>query len=354
MSDKFTEYKDKFGNNIRRKCTSGWKRGKPLTISCECCNIEVLIPYAERKKRKYCSKACQIKSVRPKGHKLKNKSLCKICNKEFEHYGERILCSRECTAKYMSQMRLGESNPAWCDSNKINKGTCERCGTTFEYTRANLHIGQVRKFCSLACSRGYDLKSLPRQEYSRQASYPKAFRKIKPEILERDGHKCQMCESTDHLCVHHINYEKSNCDKSNLITLCQKCHNLTNFNRGFWEQLFTGLNTGSKIVKKGWGLEIHIVNSNNYCLKYLIFFKERTFSFHEHILKQELWLCTWGKFEAYIEDDKDKDYFIFKQGDKIEIKPTVKHQLRALTNCIIMEVSTKDYPEDSIKIEKAD
>ena len=45
---------------------------------------------------------------------------------------------------------------------------------------------------------------------------------------------------------------------------------------------------------------------------------------------------------------------LFKEGDKVEIKPGVEHQLRALTNSIITEVSTTDYPEDSIRIEKGD
>jgi mannose-6-phosphate isomerase-like protein (cupin superfamily) len=114
------------------------------------------------------------------------------------------------------------------------------------------------------------------------------------------------------------------------------------------------LNSKSKIVKKGWGLEIHFVNHNQYCLKYLIFFKGKKFSLHKHSIKKELWYCSWGKFECYIKNQEFEDYFIFKQGDKIEILPGIEHQLQALTNCIITEVSTTDYPEDSIRIEKGD
>ena len=40
--------------------------------------------------------------------------------------------------------------------------------------------------------------------------------------------------------------------------------------------------------------------------------------------------------------------------DKIEIKPNMEHQLMALSNSIIVEVSTTDFPEDSIRIEKGD
>lgn len=53
-------------------------------------------------------------------------------------------------------------------------------------------------------------------------------RKLKREILERDNHKC-----TDPLCkkgsirlvVHHIDGNKQNNEKNNLITLCSQCHN---------------------------------------------------------------------------------------------------------------------------------
>jgi hypothetical protein len=41
-------------------------------------------------------------------------------------------------------------------------------------------------------------------------------------------------------------------------------------------------------------------------------------------------------------------------GDKLEIKPNLEHQLMALSNSIIVEVSTTDFPEDSIRIEKGD
>lgn len=57
---------------------------------------------------------------------------------------------------------------------------------------------------------------------------------LRRSIRKRNLYICQMCgcrqgkKSHD---VHHIDYIKSNCDPSNLITLCHKCHCETS-NRG--------------------------------------------------------------------------------------------------------------------------
>lgn len=38
--------------------------------------------------------------------------------------------------------------------------------------------------------------------------------------------------------VHHIDYNKLNCNPNNLITLCKSCHMKTNFNREYWLDYF--------------------------------------------------------------------------------------------------------------------
>ena len=70
---------------------------------------------------------------------------------------------------------------------------------------------------------------------------------LKQEIRLRDNHKCQLCsmENDEHLLlyncslpVHHIDYDKSNPSKSNLITLCIQCHMRTNYDRLQWQSYF--------------------------------------------------------------------------------------------------------------------
>jgi hypothetical protein len=62
---------------------------------------------------------------------------------------------------------------------------------------------------------------------------------LKRAIRERDNYICQKCSQYGNI-VHHIDYNKKNCNPNNLITLCQKCHNKTNFNRNYWIGIFKG------------------------------------------------------------------------------------------------------------------
>lgn len=67
--------------------------------------------------------------------------------------------------------------------------------------------------------------------------YPFEFNnKLKKEIKERDNYNCNICnKKTQKLAIHHIDYDKSNIDRSNLISLCYKCHPITNYNRDKWK-----------------------------------------------------------------------------------------------------------------------
>lgn len=345
-------------------------RGNPYyTITCKYCGKEFEVKYAERS-REFCCKSCQTKGSDRVS--IKGKSSCLVCGKEFNHYGAHIVCGRKCFAKYMSDVRWGENNPNWIPREDMEKSKCPTCGKIFSYGRANLHKGQKRYFCSLKCCRTFGANKYKKvenkegliinsKEYDNfieydSNPYPSNWTdELKDKIKTRDGHCCQLCGVKEDLEVHHVDYIKDNCEDNNLITLCKKCHNITNHNRQFWTQVFVGLYSNSKIVKKGWGAEIIFVNNNKYCLKYLIFFKNKRFSLHHHD-KQELWLCSWGKFECYLKNlvTGEEDYHIFKRGEKIEVLPGIDHQLRALTNSILVEVSTRDYPEDSARTEKGD
>ena len=67
---------------------------------------------------------------------------------------------------------------------------------------------------------------------------------LKESIRERDGHSCQRCgERPDRrkLDVHHINYDKLDCEPSNLISLCSPCNLSVNHERVFWSGFFYGM-----------------------------------------------------------------------------------------------------------------
>lgn len=60
---------------------------------------------------------------------------------------------------------------------------------------------------------------------------------LKRAIRERDHYICQLCNQYGNE-IHHIDYNKKNCDPNNLINLCHSCHSKTNFNRNRWKNLF--------------------------------------------------------------------------------------------------------------------
>jgi len=60
---------------------------------------------------------------------------------------------------------------------------------------------------------------------------------LKRSIRERDNYICQLCSKYGNS-VHHIDYNKKNCNPDNLITLCRKCHTKTNYNRKKWIKYF--------------------------------------------------------------------------------------------------------------------
>jgi len=60
---------------------------------------------------------------------------------------------------------------------------------------------------------------------------------LRHSIRERDGFTCVMCGSPQSgriLDVHHIDYDKNNSGRSNLLSLCASCHRKTNFDRDYW------------------------------------------------------------------------------------------------------------------------
>lgn len=69
---------------------------------------------------------------------------------------------------------------------------------------------------------------------------------LKNSIRQRDDYMCFMCGNHQDeldgvykkLSVHHIDYNKNNCNPSNLISLCQSCHAKTNYDRSYWLDYF--------------------------------------------------------------------------------------------------------------------
>jgi mannose-6-phosphate isomerase-like protein (cupin superfamily) len=112
----------------------------------------------------------------------------------------------------------------------------------------------------------------------------------------------------------------------------------------------------SEFVKKGWGKEIIFVNNDEYCGKILCFNKGKKFSMHYHLKKKETWYINKGKFILnWIDVENGITYSEFLNvGDVITNERGEPHQMEALEDSEIFEVSTKHYDNDSYRIYKGD
>ena len=109
-------------------------------------------------------------------------------------------------------------------------------------------------------------------------------------------------------------------------------------------------------IPKGWGEEIIIINNTLYCGKILVFNTGAKFSMHYHMIKDETWYVNEGEFiYRWIDTETaDVNEVIMKEGDSVRQLPGQPHQLEALSDGIVFEVSTNHMDSDSYRVWKGD
>ena len=98
-----------------------------------------------------------------------------------------------------------------------------------------------------------------------------------------------------------------------------------------------------KRVDKIWGYELWIHNDEDYCGKLLVFpNKGSYFSMHYHLIKDETWYVQEGEFlYRWIDTETGKvTEQHLREGDSVRQYPGQPHQVKALTDGILFEVST--------------
>jgi 5-methylcytosine-specific restriction endonuclease McrA len=142
----------------------------------------------------------------------------------------------------MSRNYKGENNPNW--QGGLIEITCLYCGKKRKISK---YLKATAKYCSLVCHGKYQaIKRVGVNATNWKGGvtyqpYPNAFTtKLKESIRKRDNYTCMICklQPQNTLSVHHIDYDKKNCKSDNLISLCNKCHNVTNGNRVYWTKIF--------------------------------------------------------------------------------------------------------------------
>lgn len=177
----------------------------------------------------YCSKKCFYESQ--KGRKPWNTGnveykKCLVCNKQIRKW--LTYCSQECYIKNKPETEL------------LTK-TCLFCKNIFQ-----VHLtDKKQKYCSDKCSRiamGIRHRGEGHPSWKGGCSFKPYStdwtETLKRSIRERDRYTCQVCGKEPSIQVHHVDYDKKNCNPINLITLCKKCHSKTNWNRDKWINYF--------------------------------------------------------------------------------------------------------------------
>ncbi len=108
--------------------------------------------------------------------------------------------------------------------------------------------------------------------------------------------------------------------------------------------------------EKTWGKETWIINSPEYCLKFLDFNKGSKFSMHFHAKKIETWTVQSGKFLLRWINTKNADIkiMILEKDMIINIPQLLPHQIECIEEGRIIEVSTEHFEYDSYRVLKGD
>ena len=103
---------------------------------------------------------------------------------------------------------------------------------------------------------------------------------------------------------------------------------------------------------KGWGSEVWLINCHDYCCKFLDFKNNSHGSMHFHDKKHETWYVLSGKVSVSWIDSSTamRHSKILGQGDMIDIPRLQTHQVHALEDSRILEVSTQHFEADSYRV----
>lgn len=113
-------------------------------------------------------------------------------------------------------------------------------------------------------------------------------------------------------------------------------------------------------VAKPWGYERWIANGD-YCGKELFFFAGRKCSFHYHKVKDETFFVQRGALvvrSVLFDSKRDATWLlcasqqtILRPGNVFHVPPLTVHQIEALEDSVLIEVSTHHEDADSIRLQ---
>lgn len=112
-----------------------------------------------------------------------------------------------------------------------------------------------------------------------------------------------------------------------------------------------------RFFEKGWGGELWLVNSSEYCGKVLIFNQGKKCSWHFHIKKVETFHVLKGRVQILTGKEDNLSFAnstVLDKGESLHIPVGMRHQIIALENSEVLEISTYHDEEDSYRLVKGD
>ena len=181
---------------------------------CEYCGKKF---FPRRSNQKYCDKKCQHKSNYEKSKNIIYEYECPNCKKIYQSKirQKESFCSLPCKKEYEYKKRLLELTEDLDDNLGRNK--------------TNVGKGVIWDIVNLKVERIISKATEGNVAFNRTINYwnladiPKSTREF---VLQRDEHRCQICERKDKLEIHHMIKRINGGDHNplNLITLCSSCH----------------------------------------------------------------------------------------------------------------------------------
>ena len=188
------------------------------------CNPLTILKYLKKHKLPYFK-------ISEEGRLKKSQNMSKEKNPNWKHFGKR--------------------NPNYKDGRTLKIARCKDCNKEILWQTKAYGTGLCYKCCSKPGSSKF--RNSPKGKNSALYVHGRGYEpytslftsKLKFKIRKRDNFKCRLCNTTEKehikqynkkLDVHHIDYNKQNCEEYNLISLCRKDNLKVNFNRKYWKK----------------------------------------------------------------------------------------------------------------------
>jgi hypothetical protein len=174
------------------------------------------------------------------GRTLK-KHYCIVCKINEITYHTWLLGNKTC----LHCCKIGDNNPNYKNGDTLKKYYCKECGKEISLNNALDGLGRCPSCSKVGDKNGNWNNGSSFEPYSIEFT-----EELREQIRKRDNYICQNCSMTEEehlivvgkvLSIHHIDYNKKNCEEDNLITICLSCNSRANFNKEHWQEFYTKL-----------------------------------------------------------------------------------------------------------------